>query len=422
MRLLVTGGSGYIGRRCIARAQARGHEVTAAGRQPVPGVTRHSFDLAAPVPPPVPADLDAIVHLAAQTNAASAIIDELPAARVLISLAGSAGARLIFVSSQVARPDAPTAYGRNKWQIEREVLAAGGFVVRPGLVYGGPERGLFGVLVRLVRRLPLLPAFVPAPQIQPIHVDDLAEALVMLAVRDDLTPRIYALGAPEPVSFTTFLRRVATWRVEGARLFVPVPQLAVRLVAAVVGSRLADRLGLNRLLSLFSTPPMPGAEADLAAIGLHLRSIESGVARSGDGQRRRLIAEGRAMLTYLLGERPALGLVRRYVRMVERLRGRQPVRLPALFRQRPLTLGLIDRRAVARTEFGWRIEAATSVAEASPQGAHLFLGTSAARRPLRAAAGIFAVLCVEAALRLVAFLSAPILPRGSRLEADDSRF
>jgi len=37
------------------------------------------------------------------------------------------------------------------------------------------KRGLFGTLVKVVRRLPLLPTFLPAPKIQPIHVDDLAE-------------------------------------------------------------------------------------------------------------------------------------------------------------------------------------------------------------------------------------------------------
>ena len=87
----------------------------------------------------LPPGVDAVVHLAANTTQTTSSEDkrEVFAAQMLIKAAREADARFIFISSQTARIDAPTAYGRNKWQIEQEVLLAGGWVVRPGQVYGG---------------------------------------------------------------------------------------------------------------------------------------------------------------------------------------------------------------------------------------------------------------------------------------------
>ncbi len=164
MRIVIVGATGYIGQRLIRAALKAGHEVLALSRRPVskPGVTWYPFDLSDTYPLSALPDFDIIYHLAAETrHPQGAEQIELASARRLIDASGAVAADFVFVSSQTARVDAPTAYGRIKWEIERLTLAAGGWVVRPGQVYGGPERGLFGELCKLVRRLPFLPAFVP---------------------------------------------------------------------------------------------------------------------------------------------------------------------------------------------------------------------------------------------------------------------
>src|SRR5690606_18848395 len=98
---------------------------------------------------------------------------EIHAASALLSATTALKARFIFVSSQTAQAGAPTQYGRTKHSIEQLVLESGGIVIRPGMVYGGPSLGLNGTLSRLVRKLPVLPAFLPSPRVQPVHVDDL---------------------------------------------------------------------------------------------------------------------------------------------------------------------------------------------------------------------------------------------------------
>ncbi len=416
MRLVITGATGYIGERLALTAMKHGHEVIAATRRrPVAAsMSWLPFDLASTSAIVFPPNVHAVIHLAADTSLDTGENDrqETDAARLLIAAARQARVRFVFVSSQTARPDAPTAYGRTKWRIEQDVLAAGGWVVRPGQVYGGPERALFGVLAAIVRQQLLLPAFFPAPHIQPIHVDDLAIGLLDIVERDSLVPGVLCLASPQPVSFTRFLRTVAVVRLRRRRWFVPVPVAAVNLVRAVIGPRLSRQTGLERLSSLFDLPRMDSA-ADIAMLGLTLRPLQCGMHRSGNARRRGLLDEGRALLAYVLKDGPGMDLLRRYVRMVETVRNGLPLELPALLRRWPVMLALLDDRSFARAangeEFAWRLDAASLLAEASVQGASRFLGIGRGHAS-GAVAGAFHIGCAvlsELAWRVLRVVSLP---------------
>lgn len=416
MKVLITGGSGYIGTCLVRLAQNRNYEVVSASRRSLENVSVWlPFDLNASSAPSLPEGIDAVLHLA--TDTAESCDDghnEIAAAKALIVAASDVGAKFVFVSSQTAREDAPTSYGRTKWRIEQEVLAANGLVVRPGQVYGGVERGLFGTLVRFVRLLPLLPAFVPPPLVQPIHVDDCAKGLLRLIERDGISSRVYSLASTDVISFTDFLRSIAQHRVRHRKIFVPVPVAFVQLFIKLLGVKLSAKLGLHRLNSLFDLPPMDTA-ADLDAIGLELRTLRSGMHRSGSDRRRRLIQEGMALLTYVLRDKPNSALVRRYVRMVERLRAGIPLALPSWLVRWPTTLALLDDHAFAdsplENEFSWRADAATVIAEASVQGAVRFLGATQSTQPLLALVRIFLALSTELFWRLSRLIAFPLLAR-----------
>lgn len=377
MKLVVTGASGYIGQRLVRLATAAGHQVTGAGRRRGAAAAWLPFDLDRPEAFTLPAGTDVVLHLAAVTvaNGDPDGKAQLAAVDTLLAAAAAAGARLLFVSSQTARADAPTSYGRTKWQIEQRVLAAGGWVVRPGQVYGAAPAGLFGVLVALVAKLPCLPAFLPAPRIQPIHVDDLARG--MLRIADQAMPSaIYQLAAAAPVSFTDFLGAIARQRLRRRRLAMPVPVAAVRLAGVVLGARLQQALGLDRLESLFGLPMMDAAP-DLQRLQLRLRPLAAGMQPSGADRRRRLLLEARALLGYVLAAAPAGALARRYVRAVEQVRDGWPLPLPAWLARRPVWVALWDRCGAGGrngAELAWRLQAATALAEASVQGATRFLG------------------------------------------------
>jgi nucleoside-diphosphate-sugar epimerase len=380
MKLVITGISGYIGEHLAKLALNRGHIVVAASRCPPTSsaFTWLHYDLRDKQSVTLPTGINVVLHLAANTSSVSEIDgeNEVLAARVLLVAARKAGAKFLFVSSQTARYDAPSVYGNTKWRIEKEVLSAGGWVVRPGQVYGGSERGLFGMLVGAVRRFLLLPAFLPVPMVQPIYIDDLVEGLLRIVERD-LPSGITCLASPEAVSFTHFLSTIAKCRVRHRRWFLPVPVVLTRLAGLMLGSRLKALAGINRLNSLFELPLMDTV-ADLNQLELSLRSLPDGMHPSGRIKRRRLLREGHALLSYLLKKPPTSSLLRRYVRAVQSLRGGLPLNLPELFLIVPNFLALLDGFVFAPTqqgvEFFWRLDSATVLAEATPDGANHFLG------------------------------------------------
>ncbi|WP_431145291.1 NAD-dependent epimerase/dehydratase family protein [Pseudomonas alvandae] len=379
MKLVITGATGYIGQRLAALAAASGHEVICATRQPCPArYTWLPYDLRGPAPD-FPVGTQALIHLAADTSntAHRDADDEVRAAQALIERAHQGSAKFIFISSQTAEATAPSVYGRTKWRIEQQVLAAGGAVIRPGQVYGGPERGLFGLLSGMVRRSPFIPILVPAPCVQPIHVDDLAASILAVVERDDMRAEILNLGAVQPIAFGRFLMSIATHRARTTRLPIPVPVVLLRLLRRSLGQSLSTKVGLERMFSLIQLPPMD-SERSLQRIGIALRPLAYGMHRSGHGQRRGLLQEAAVVLTYLLKHPPPKNLVRRYARALERAGKRHPVLQSRLLTRWPILLALLDNSGVLLKpegrELAWRLHVALGIAEASRQGALVFLG------------------------------------------------
>lgn len=416
MNVVITGASGYIGNRLTSLAIERGHDVVMASRHQK-ALSRTSllhFDLASSEVIDLPAGTDVVVHLAANTTESHALdeVAEVVAAQRLIKATHKTGAKFIFVSSQTARVDAPTAYGRIKWHIEQEVMAVGGWVVRPGQVYGGELRGLYGTLVKLVQKMSLLPAFLPAPKVQPIHVDDLAEGLLRVAERGDTKSGVYCLASPEPISFSAFLAEIAKTRLRCRRVFVPVPIVFINLFVALLGEGWRTRFGLDRLRSLFDLPVMT-TETDLGQLGVSLRPLVAGLHPSGDDRRRRLLLEGKALLAYVLKEQPSNSLLRIYVRAVEGSRGGRAFGLPGIFLSYPILLSLLDKRswpdATVGREFVWRMDAATMLAEATPTGVGRFLSSGQRQGPLTSILLIANAIAGEAFWRLVRVFVSPML-------------
>ncbi|APW36527.1 hypothetical protein RD110_04325 [Rhodoferax koreense] len=404
MKVMVTGAGGYIGRRVVAALEARGDDVIAAARRPVAGWSWYPFDLGRPSDITLPAGTQLVIHLAADTSGRGMLspASEIASAQALADQSKAADARLVFVSSQTAREDAPTDYGRTKWRIERIVLEGAGVVVRPGQVYGGAATGLFGTLVGLVRRLPLLPALLPAPSVQPVHVDDLAQAIVAAgAAMAGAT--VFQVGEPEPVSFTEFLRAIAQHRLRRWRLFVPVPVVLIELARRASFHRVD---ALERLGSLLALQPMD-TRASLDMLGLCLRPLAEGMQRT-HRPRRTLLAESRAVLRYVLGTSPRRDLVMRHARAVEAVREAEPLGLPDWALRRPAWLRLLE--SPSDLELAWRLDSATALAEATPQGAALFLRVGQPTGPARAVLGLSSAVLTEVFWLCVR----TVLPRSAR--------
>ena len=157
----------------------------------------------------------------------------------LLEAATAAGARVIFISTISAFTGARSAYGRAKLQVEQAVLAAGGIVLRLGLVMG--DGGMFGSLRATVAKGKLVPMIGSGKAPQFLLPEATLVEAVQAALRGDFDGEHcpITLANPTPVPFRDMVQRLA--RGQGRQVtLLPVPwQL---LYAAF---RTAEALGLK---------------------------------------------------------------------------------------------------------------------------------------------------------------------------------
>lgn len=276
--ILVTGATGFIGRRLVCRLLAGGHAVRVLVRDPsrLPAAVRPRVQVArgaledpAAVAAAV-AGATTVLHLAALATACARDADlyrrlNTDALGTLLDAAARHRVRrVVHVSSIVALPPvrparapgvphAPTAYGASKTAAEDLVnryVDGGGdaVIVRPTRVYGpGPWNDANGA-TRLVAmylqgklRVRLLDGGAEANY---VHVDDVAHGIELAAERGR-RGAAYVLGG-ENATLAGFLAAVAA--VTGVhRRLVPVPPQAVLPAAALAAAwcRLGGRASLT---------------------------------------------------------------------------------------------------------------------------------------------------------------------------------
>ncbi|HSP73914.1 MAG TPA: sugar nucleotide-binding protein, partial [Gaiellaceae bacterium] len=190
----VTGASGYVGSRISAALVAAGWEVRPLGRAT-------GFRLGEV---PDLDGVDALVHAAwdfsARTQAEIERTNVEGSKRVLEA---ACGRRIVFVSTLSAFPGARSLYGQAKLAVEEAARAAGGAVIRPGLVWSEEGGSLYASLRKLAR-LPLLPTFTDR-KLHPAHVDDVA-ALVGRLLDEPCTGEPIVAAARQPLTLSQILR------------------------------------------------------------------------------------------------------------------------------------------------------------------------------------------------------------------------
>jgi dTDP-4-dehydrorhamnose reductase len=202
-RLLITGGTGYLGSALVRQSAALGHTVAASyftqAPPDLPGVIWLPLDVRDPLAIEEALDQlrpEVVIHTAFQQSGPDLMITTADGAGNVAQATAAVGARLIHLSSDVIfdgeqqRPyreeDLPAPisdYGRAKARAETLVAAAhpGATIVRTSLIYG------FAPIDRVSRfALDVAAGHVAARLFTdelrcPIYVEDLAAALIELA-------------------------------------------------------------------------------------------------------------------------------------------------------------------------------------------------------------------------------------------------
>ncbi|MGH8143029.1 MAG: SDR family oxidoreductase, partial [Steroidobacteraceae bacterium] len=241
MRILVCGASGFIGQAVTLALRTAGHEVVRGVRRPQhPGDIRidYSTDGDAANWRPRLDGFEAVVN-------AVGIITERPDAKfenlherapiALFEACARSTVRRVVQVSALGAETGDTGYFRSKRAADLALmrLPLEWQILRPSLVYG--ESGTSASAFRMLSSLPLIPIpTLPAsPQFQPVHIDDLAAAVVIA-----LDPRTPPRQCIDCVGSTrhTFREMLSGYRAAfglGPAVWLPIPAVAMAIAARI---------------------------------------------------------------------------------------------------------------------------------------------------------------------------------------------
>ncbi|OHV20141.1 methyltransferase FkbM [Parafrankia soli] len=281
MKLLVTGGSGFLGRRVVTRALDRGHRITVLVRgDRAEQIVRQLGAESVRGDLDDPAAVDRAFHAVAGDALVSIASLGTGHATTIIGAAERAGSqRAVFVSTTgiFTTLDPPSKQVRTAAEETIQRSDLDWTIIRPTMIYGGPDDRNMARLLALLARCPVLPVPGGGHHLQqPVHVDDLAEVVLNVLTTDVAVRRCYNIAGPTALTFREIV--TAAGDAVGRRVVcLPVPVGPVR---ALVGAyeRRADRprLKSEQIARLVEDKhfPIEDARTDL---GFAPRSFTDGI-------------------------------------------------------------------------------------------------------------------------------------------------
>jgi uncharacterized protein YbjT (DUF2867 family) len=264
----VFGGTGFLGRRVARHLRDHGFAVRVASRHPDRARTLFGGD--EPLLQPIGADIrddgsvaDAVAGAGAVVNAVSLYVEHgrdtfravhVDCARRAASAARHAGVeRFVHVSGIGADETSRSPYisSRGKGEIAVQAAFPGAVLIRPAVMFA-PDDAFLTVILKLLRRSPVYPMFGSGKaRLQPVHAEDVAEAIARTVARTEAGPTIFECGGPRAYTYEEFLRSIA--REAGLRpALLPVP--------------FAVWHGLAHAAELLANPPIARNQVELMQI------------------------------------------------------------------------------------------------------------------------------------------------------------
>jgi uncharacterized protein YbjT (DUF2867 family) len=288
--ILVTGPTGFVGRRVVEALTSGGHPVRALVHTPSHASVLSPFDAEI-----VEGDIldpqslaracegvEAVIHLVAVVRERGSLTFgrvNYDGTRNLLEAVASANVRrIIYVSVIGAGPDPAVPYLHSRWMAEQEVERSPvpHTIVRFSVGFGEGDE-FFNVLAAQVKLSPLVPvAGDGKTRFQPIAVEDVARCLVGAYEKEDTAGRTIEAGGPAYLTYDDILDLIAeTLGAKIVKVHVPVSLMkpAVTVMEAVTPRPPVTRQQL-KMLNLDSTTELDSVQK---AFGFSPRPVSGNI-------------------------------------------------------------------------------------------------------------------------------------------------
>lgn len=254
--ILVTGGTGFVGRNIVRLLVEKGQDVRCLVRESSPRNVLDGLDVDFCTGDILVPDtlkeafngIDTAIHLVG-------IIKEIKGATFerihaegtmnVLEAAGEAGIKkYIHMSALGTRPGAISRYHKTKWQAEEAVRNSGlkYVILRPPIICGADDEfvNMFAKMINqtfITRMIPVIGK--GESRMQPIYVGDVAHCFYEAAVNENISDKTYEIGGPDAISFNEILDTIMKV-MQKSRFKIHLPMVMFKPIAFIMEKTLSN--------------------------------------------------------------------------------------------------------------------------------------------------------------------------------------
>lgn len=214
LKVFVTGANGFIGQSLVNYLGRREYDVYAMVREgTIPGfnindkvtVVWGDMQDASSLEKIIPSG-SVVINLAANPYdpKLSRLVNVEGTKKLLAVCENNKINKIVHISSQATKITKKGVYSITKGESDRAVSASkfDWVILKPSLVYGDGEKGLFNKIKAMVRMLPFVPVFGDGEvKVNPIHVDDLCKYIELVVGDPKNKGMVFDVGCLTPISY-----------------------------------------------------------------------------------------------------------------------------------------------------------------------------------------------------------------------------